>query len=162
RALKPATLDYTTFVHLVDEQGNLVTQSDSIPDNGSSPTHIWRSGDVIRDTHTLTANAPTAGSLLIGAYDLETLTRLAANIDEVPLVDDVYRLQLPQSGNYITTLHSRIHRHKPPFPNTRNFRPGSQIFWHIESSKQLPVEPSGLSLPWPLGPRATGCRIDFC
>ena len=46
--------DYTAFVHLIDEDGNLVAQDDHPPLEGEYRTSFWMRGDVIRDTHSLT------------------------------------------------------------------------------------------------------------
>ena len=85
---------YTIFAHLLDENGQVVAQSDAMPDAGRSPTSIWQPGDVIRDLHWLPAPASFAGSLLIGAYLLETLERLPAVQGEHALPDQTYRQEI--------------------------------------------------------------------
>ena len=45
--------DYTVFVHLLDDQGQLQRQADSSPKSGKYPTSVWDAGEVIADTHTL-------------------------------------------------------------------------------------------------------------
>jgi hypothetical protein len=87
--------DYTSFVHLLDETGELVAQSDSMPDHGRSPTRIWRPGDLIRDEHPLPGKLPTGGTLVIGAYDPATLMRLPVVQEGQVLSDDVFRYGLP-------------------------------------------------------------------
>ncbi len=87
--------DYTAFVHLVGEDGTLLTQQDQQPTAGFLPTTLWRSGQSVTDRYRLTlpATAP-AGTyqLYVGLYELATLTRLPvrqANVvvgDRVPLL----------------------------------------------------------------------------
>ncbi len=87
--------DYTLFVHLLDETGELLAQSDSMPDSGRSPTRVWQPGDMIRDEHQLPGRSPANGTLLIGAYDPASLTRLPAVQEGQVLVDDAFRFSLP-------------------------------------------------------------------
>jgi len=75
--------DYTVFVHLVDEKGDLLAQRDAPPLGGGYPTHYWAPGEFIRDVHTM----PIAASgrektrrIILGLYDPQTGDRL-------PLVD---------------------------------------------------------------------------
>lgn len=70
---------YHVFVHLVDEAGNLITQSDGEPASWSRPTTGWSSGEYITDLHQLTLPASRpAGSLTlrVGLYDPSTGQRL--------------------------------------------------------------------------------------
>ena len=57
---------YSVFVHLLDKQGQIVAQHDSAPANGTLPTNIWLSDEIIVDTHTL----PISADLPAGQYDL--------------------------------------------------------------------------------------------
>jgi hypothetical protein len=84
---------YTIFIHLIDETGRLVSQSDKIPAYGSSPTNIWQPGDLIRDEHHL-GPFPAQGTLLIGAYDPVTGQRLPVTYQGVPQPDNVWRYAL--------------------------------------------------------------------
>ncbi|MGC9360143.1 MAG: hypothetical protein ACP5G7_07190, partial [Anaerolineae bacterium] len=45
--------DWNVFVHLVDEDGNLIAQGDSQPLAGALPTPFWRPGDHLVDRHRL-------------------------------------------------------------------------------------------------------------
>jgi hypothetical protein len=87
---------YTIFIHLIDETGRLVSQSDKIPANGSSPTHVWQRGDLVRDERRL-GPFPPDGTLLIGAYDPVTGQRLPVIYQGVPQPDNVWRYAL-ESG----------------------------------------------------------------
>jgi len=88
RTLEEMSQDYTVFIHLRGQpdpaSGNVVYgQSDREPCFRSYPTSSWQSGEVIRDTFTLTIPPETrAGTyqLATGFYSWPELTRL-------PLVD---------------------------------------------------------------------------
>ncbi len=54
RVLQPLGDDYTSFVHLVNGAGELVAQDDHQPGGAYYPSHLWKPGDVLVDTHTLT------------------------------------------------------------------------------------------------------------
>ena len=73
-----APQDYTVFVHLLDQQGQVMAQADSPPAQGLSPTRAWRKGDIIQDTHVVPSDGVHASALLIGVYDPTTGERLAA------------------------------------------------------------------------------------
>lgn len=81
RAVAVPAGDYTAFVHLIDEDGNLVAQDDHPPLMGEYRTSFWARGDVIRDTYTLTLDASQpscACTLLVGLYDPEAEVRVPA------------------------------------------------------------------------------------
>ena len=44
-------LDYTIFIHILDESGELIAQSDSVPGSGRFPTSYWLAGETIYDRH---------------------------------------------------------------------------------------------------------------
>ena len=46
-------LDYTIFVHVIDADGELVAQSDSVPSSGRFPTSLWLAGESVYDKHQL-------------------------------------------------------------------------------------------------------------
>ena len=85
------TVDYTVFVHLLDEAGAVVAQLDGPPNDGLSPTAIWRAGDVIRDVRPLPGGATRA---LVGLYDPATGQRLPATQAGQPLPDNAYTISL--------------------------------------------------------------------
>jgi hypothetical protein len=87
--------DYTVFIHLLDEQGELLAQSDSMPNRNLSPTHIWEPGDIIQDVHVLTSASSLGAKIRIGVYDPATLNRLAASQDSGRLEADIYDHRLP-------------------------------------------------------------------
>jgi len=80
-ARQRVTTDYTVFVHLLDEKGEIRGQCDSWPVNGAYPTTLWSPEKVIVDTCVLPVNGdalPGRHRLAVGLYDLATLQRLPA------------------------------------------------------------------------------------
>ncbi|HRX05355.1 MAG TPA: hypothetical protein P5148_19550, partial [Anaerolineae bacterium] len=67
------------FVHLVDEAGVIVGQSDGEPGGGRLPTSSWLPGETITDRRSL-AVRPDAGAgpatLVVGLYDPATGVRV--------------------------------------------------------------------------------------
>jgi len=69
----PLNTRYKVFLHLVDENGNLVAQRDSEPGGNLKPTTIWPPGETISDNHGLLLPAdlpPGDYTLLLGLYDV--------------------------------------------------------------------------------------------
>jgi hypothetical protein len=81
--LAPTSVDYTVFVHLYDENGELLATGDGPPMDGAFPTRLWQPGDVVHDLHTLSAGDSdiVAGDdfrVGVGLYDLNNGERLQA------------------------------------------------------------------------------------
>lgn len=77
RATRPPPLDYTVYVHLVDEAGAKVAQRDVPPLEGRRPTSRWMPGDRVRDDQDLfipETVPPGTYRLLTGMYDAATMT----------------------------------------------------------------------------------------
>jgi hypothetical protein len=71
--------DYTTFVHLTDENGQIIAQNDGPPAGGAYPTSLWDINEVIKDKITLTLPSDLAATnyqLFVGMYDFSTGQRL--------------------------------------------------------------------------------------
>jgi len=79
RAIGSPEENYTVFVHLRDET-EIIAQDDGEPAQGAYPTSLWRTGDVIVDTHWL--NAPDKSveglELVVGLYRWPTMDHLEA------------------------------------------------------------------------------------
>ncbi len=73
-------VDYSVFVHLVDELDIVQAQSDSHPAQGSRPTSGWAAGDIVVDRHRLRlpAGLPAPGRLRVevGMYEYASGVRL--------------------------------------------------------------------------------------
>lgn len=70
----------TVFVHLLDEQGVIVGQSDQEPAGGSHPTSSWRPGEYIADRHSVQVRGDALlgnARLVVGLYDPATGQRVA-------------------------------------------------------------------------------------
>ncbi len=79
--IEPDGRDYTTFIHILDENGQLIAQEDSPPQAGKYPTSIWAPGEQIPDDNTiiLSADAPAGKyTIFLGMYDPITGHRLPA------------------------------------------------------------------------------------
>ncbi|MCA9975247.1 MAG: hypothetical protein KC413_05835, partial [Anaerolineales bacterium] len=67
---------HTIFVHLLDANGQLLTQADGDPLAGSYPFTAWETGEVVFDVRR--AAAVDAVQVLVGVYDWTTGERLTA------------------------------------------------------------------------------------
>ncbi len=70
---------YTVFAHIVDANGDLVTQQDNWPVRGQWPSTCWATGEEITDPldiHLPEEMVPGAYQLLIGLYDANNGRRL--------------------------------------------------------------------------------------
>jgi 4-amino-4-deoxy-L-arabinose transferase-like glycosyltransferase len=88
RALKPLDVDYTVFVHLLDEEGRRIGQGDSQPLNGSYPTSRWPIEALVADERWIQVppDAPAGRyQLAVGMYDLKTMRRLGEGGPEPPV-----------------------------------------------------------------------------
>ena len=75
QAVEPVAVDYTTFVHLLDADGDRVTQRDSQPCSGECPTSTWQPGTIVVDRYELALGAespPGPYTLDLGLYLLES------------------------------------------------------------------------------------------
>jgi hypothetical protein len=74
RAERPLHQNATVFVHLLDEAGNLLAQSDAQPVNNSYPLTVWPTGVIIADSHTLPL-PDVPFTTAVGLYDPTDFTR---------------------------------------------------------------------------------------
>jgi hypothetical protein len=76
--------DYSSYVHLVDEAGRGITQSDHQPGGDYYPTSLWRPGEVLRDSHVLSipeGAIPGTYRLVVGMYRHPSLEPLGGPAD---------------------------------------------------------------------------------
>jgi hypothetical protein len=81
RAVASPSADYTVFVHLLDQAGQVVAGWDAPPVHGNYPTHLWAAQEVVEDVHEVTLPPdlqPGDYQLVVGLYRLDTLQRLPA------------------------------------------------------------------------------------
>jgi len=89
--LAPLGGDYTVFVHLVDDEEQLVATGDGPPLEGGFPTRLWHPGDSLADEHVVLLPPdlpPAVYTVQVGWYDPITGTRLPATRGEERLSDD--------------------------------------------------------------------------
>jgi hypothetical protein len=73
------SVSYTVFAHVVDEQGNIRGQWDSVPDGGRNPSNEWATDEIVVDRYEIPIGdeiAPGPHTLRVGMYDLLTGERL--------------------------------------------------------------------------------------
>ncbi|MCX7838990.1 MAG: glycosyltransferase family 39 protein [Anaerolineae bacterium] len=71
--------DYTLFVHVLDDAGNIIAQTDTQPLGGTYPTSIWDVGELVTDEIrvTIPPHAPSGRWRIgLGWYDAPTGRRL--------------------------------------------------------------------------------------
>ncbi len=79
RALGNATTSYMVFVQLLDESGQLLSQSDRYPADGERPTTGWVPDEFIMDSHAVPLNNVNYrgdGMLIVGLYNPVTRERV--------------------------------------------------------------------------------------
>ena len=78
QALARTRGDYSVFVHLLREDGEIIAQSDGAPMDGALPIWCWVPGEVVADTHVLAGRQGVNGPYQIGVgiYDWRTGERL--------------------------------------------------------------------------------------
>jgi len=92
RGLAEMTDSYRVFVHVLDEEGQIVAQSDAEPAGWSRPTTGWLAGEYVVDQHLLQLpeGVSLSGlSLRIGLYEGESGDRLPTAVGDAftaPLV----------------------------------------------------------------------------
>ena len=84
RARQSITTDYSVFVHVLDEAGQVVAQSDGAPAGGRNPTTYWLPGEIVADAHhaVLPMGASGPYHIAVGLYEQGTLTRVEAKDDQ--------------------------------------------------------------------------------
>ncbi|HEC22619.1 MAG TPA: phospholipid carrier-dependent glycosyltransferase [Chloroflexi bacterium] len=90
-ALTAPQEDLTVFVHVVDGDGNIVAQDDSLPRQGRYPTRAWDAGEIIADEHPVSLPA-SASRIYVGLYRAATGERLPAMAGGQRLPNDAVEL----------------------------------------------------------------------
>ena len=83
RPLSQPTGDYKVFAHLMDLQGGLATQRDSLPLEGSVLTSQWSPREVLTDLYRI----PLPSDLAEGVYQLEVGMYRPDSGERLPAVD---------------------------------------------------------------------------
>jgi hypothetical protein len=94
KCLAPLSPDETIFVHVLDTDGQLVTQADGAPLHELYPLGECRPGEQIRDIRTIALPAGVS-TIKTGVYNLATGQRLAAvDQEDQPIPDNAVSVRL--------------------------------------------------------------------
>lgn len=88
-ALAQSTANSTLFVHLRDNDGNIIAQIDRLPGDGLRPTNGWRTGEYISDSYHFPLPDNTY-EISIGLYDPDSFVRLPVTENGNRLTDDQF------------------------------------------------------------------------
>ncbi len=92
QALTEMNTDYTVFVHLVAPDGTMAAQQDRYPVNGTYPTSLWITDEIVADRYEIPIRADAAS----GPHRLKTGMYVAENGARLPVAgtpDDAITLQ---------------------------------------------------------------------
>lgn len=84
QALTRMEEDYTVFIHLLDEEGQIIAQRDSQPLFGFYPTSFWEKDEVVRDEYDIHVDSSTPS----GGYELVVGMYLLGTGDRLPILDE--------------------------------------------------------------------------
>ena len=90
--LEKPVADYTVFVHVLNDDGELITQCDRPPGGGTAPTSTWQVGEVLRDTYPLPIPSDASAGIYtvrVGMYTWPSLERLPISMDGVSVGDSI-------------------------------------------------------------------------
>jgi hypothetical protein len=79
QALGATDTSYSVFIHLLNQQGDIVAQRDSVPGQGALPTTSWVEGEVITDPCEIPipSDVPSGTyTIIVGLYDASSGERL--------------------------------------------------------------------------------------
>ncbi len=99
RADEPMDVSYTLFLHVLDREGHIHGQVDTLPCDGGCPTTSWLPGEVISHTVEILVAVdalPDSAAAALGWYHAESGVRLSAmDAEGQPLPDDRLLLRRP-------------------------------------------------------------------
>ena len=100
-SLTSTPTDYQVFVHVLAQDGTIITQADHGPKDGRYPTSAWQPGEVIRECFAVDAAGVPAGDWQVGLglYNLDDGQRLPVRICEgdAPLENNIV-IVAPDAG----------------------------------------------------------------
>ena len=81
QTLEDIEVDYIVQLHLISEDGQIISSASGRPINGGSPTRSWKTGDLIEDSHILKVEPGLPpGSYLIDIALIDSATNQRQNI----------------------------------------------------------------------------------
>ena len=94
---------YKVFVHLLDQEGRIVAQSDAVPAGGEAPTETWLPNEVVIDRHELQAPESGRYRVFAGMYDPASGQRMpATGEDGHPIPNNAVPIEevlIPMTGS---------------------------------------------------------------
>lgn len=91
QATQPISRSYKVFVQILNADGRLIAQDDSVPVSWTYPTDAWQSGEIVVDFHSIVLPAdtiPGTYAVQAGMYDEQTMQRLSVLSSAGVAVDD--------------------------------------------------------------------------
>jgi len=91
QATQPISRSYKVFVQILNADGRLIAQDDSVPVSWTYPTDAWQSGEIVVDFHSIVLSAdvvPGTYAVQAGMYDEQTMQRLSVLSSAGAVVDD--------------------------------------------------------------------------
>ncbi|MEM4723447.1 MAG: glycosyltransferase family 39 protein [Candidatus Hadarchaeum sp.] len=143
-ALQAMDIDYSVFVHLVDDRGVILAQHDSYPSAGNDPTRDWQVRQARRDVHLLdvplTVLAQPPLRIRMGWYNYATGQRLPVYFWEGRVIEFV---ELPVELELEGVSRAAL--------TPCDFRFGGQIAltgYHVEPLVAAPGDTLRITLRW--------------
>jgi uncharacterized membrane protein len=107
QASETPSVRYKVFVHLLDEDGQIVGQRDAEPGGGARLTTLWEPGEIVVDNHGVyihPATPPGSYKVIVGLYDSMTGSRLVtpSGTDRVEL--EPLELERPPAAAPVAAL----------------------------------------------------------
>jgi len=91
QATQPISRSYKVFVHILNADGRLIAQDDSLPVLWTYPTDVWEAGEIVVDFHSIvlpTDVTPGTYTVQAGMYEEQTMQRLSVLSSAGVVVDD--------------------------------------------------------------------------
>ena len=98
--------DYSSFVHILDDTGESIVQSDHVPGGVYYPSSLWRPGEVLVDSHQLKVPADAA----LGVYRLWVGMHRVASIETLGSPIQAGWLALKDPGQTVVIPPDNIQR----------------------------------------------------
>ena len=99
QAISPPAVDYFSFIHLLDADGEIVAQQAFVPVGGVRPTMGWRAGELLTDAYTITLPLDLQSGeyqLVAGLFEPESWIRPFVTHQNEHQDDDQFVLEVVQ------------------------------------------------------------------
>jgi hypothetical protein len=91
QARQKSAINWTIFIHLLDQQGRIIAQTDNQPRGGLYPTTLWDVDELVSDSHALSLpddNLKGPYRLIFGLYNAKTGERLLVTNNQGEVIGD--------------------------------------------------------------------------